>query len=520
MPLVRPHRPAPRKRNLKFLIRKVHKWVGLSVFWWLAILGITGICLDHPDWRWQHQTLIPGLSTPVNNKNGQHLRHPRDWSAHFALSRSNDELMISGGPGGLRVSSDRGTNWQVVDLNSSKDAVLVYDIVSPRLISEDRPFIATDRGIWKMREGGSPADLVAFPNQRVTSLSYDEQTRTLLAVINRSKMYEYSLDAPNRQKQLISSDRPVQGLPKKVSLNRWGFDLHLGTGFFAKPFSILTNDFAGGAMVVLAISGILYWMLPRHWARLKSKPSPALRRKLLTWLYRFHVYFAGLLIIVPTLYLSATGIFLGHKTWFQGWSETIEIDHKFIPGHYHLASFHGEIESLVRKPGAPGTLIMLTRMGLLESEDDGRTWTYDASFPFDLHTSWNKLEYYALENGELVSDVIGRNFLRPAGSNTWEPIQDIPGYTVISLSQIGENELALHTLFGLHTGSFETGFSKIERDVAPLQGLDVAFIMRIIHGVLVFNWLLVWINDAMAIASLLMIVSGFTIWITRNRKWI
>ena len=38
---------------------KIHRWIGLVAALWLFILGITGIFLDHDEWRWLRQTEVP-----------------------------------------------------------------------------------------------------------------------------------------------------------------------------------------------------------------------------------------------------------------------------------------------------------------------------------------------------------------------------------------------------------------------------------------------------------------------------
>ena len=38
---------------------KIHRWIGLVAALWLFLLGITGIFLDHDEWRWLRQTEVP-----------------------------------------------------------------------------------------------------------------------------------------------------------------------------------------------------------------------------------------------------------------------------------------------------------------------------------------------------------------------------------------------------------------------------------------------------------------------------
>lgn len=504
--------------KLKFVARKLHRWMGLFAFWWLATLGVTGIFLDHPEWRWQHQTLVAGLTTPENPKNGQHLRHPRDWTVNIAINPQMPDQILSGGPGGL-WQRNAEQDWQPVSFEGLPRAPMIYALTPSSTEHWQDIWIATDDGIWRYDTDTRIAQRLTLKGKRITSLSFDMRTDQFLAVINKSKIVQIPRASPEALSYLDLSDISVQGLPKTVSLNRWGFDLHLGTGFFAKPFSIFANDFAGIAMAILSISGFLYWFLPKHWSKRKTKLAAKAKKKWMVGLYRTHVFFFGLFIIVPLVYLSATGIFLGHKSWFQSWSENIELPHAYIPGDYDLSSLAGEIETaLPVTQGDVDGIHVLTRMGLLRSEDKGRTWTYDDSLPFNLGKSWNRLKYFRTSNSEVISDVIGRNFIRRQDTGIWTPITDTPGYVILSLNQTDERHY-IHTLFGLYEGDFDTQFAKLDADVPQMDGLDVAFIMRTVHGVLVFNKQLVWFNDAMAIIAFLMSLTGLTVWLGRNKKW-
>ena len=37
----------------------LHRWLGLIAGAWLLALGVTGIFLDHDEWRWLRQTEVP-----------------------------------------------------------------------------------------------------------------------------------------------------------------------------------------------------------------------------------------------------------------------------------------------------------------------------------------------------------------------------------------------------------------------------------------------------------------------------
>ena len=37
----------------------LHRWLGLIAGLWLLTLGVTGIFLDHDEWRWLRQVEVP-----------------------------------------------------------------------------------------------------------------------------------------------------------------------------------------------------------------------------------------------------------------------------------------------------------------------------------------------------------------------------------------------------------------------------------------------------------------------------
>ena len=44
-----------------------HRWLGLIAGTWLLALGVTGIFLDHDEWRWLRQTEVPENWLSIND---------------------------------------------------------------------------------------------------------------------------------------------------------------------------------------------------------------------------------------------------------------------------------------------------------------------------------------------------------------------------------------------------------------------------------------------------------------------
>ena len=41
------------------ILLALHRWLGLIAGLWLLTLGVTGIFLDHDEWRWLRQVEVP-----------------------------------------------------------------------------------------------------------------------------------------------------------------------------------------------------------------------------------------------------------------------------------------------------------------------------------------------------------------------------------------------------------------------------------------------------------------------------
>ena len=492
--------------------RKIHRWAGLFALGWLAILSITGIVLTHPEWRWPHRVIVPGLPAPALKA----AQHGHDRVSLIAPDPSRQGRFVVGGVAGLWQSTADNRGWTPVIFAGSNVAPQVFRLLPDP--DNTRLWIASDSGIWCLRRGDPQAVQVALRGSEVSALDLGPAF-SLMAIVNQSDLYR--VDRTTGASVLIDlSAAPIAGLPLEVSVNRWGFDLHLGTGFFAVPFSRFVNDIAGTAMIVLAISGFLYWWLPRRWKSLgKAGPTGKAKRNALIWLFRSHAVIAGVIVFVPLVYLSATGVFLDHKLWFQSWSPQLRLPLMATTGNYRLASHGREILGLATFPDKPERLVLQTRIGFLESDDYGKRFRFDHNFPLDLATGWTRLRYLHVGRVEIVGELIGRNYWREAGTTSWHALPKLPGYIPLSATALPADRIALRTYAGLAVGTPSGGFAAAPMELPASGGLDLTYLFRTIHGLLIFDRNLIWFNDAVAIASVILMFSGLFNWLSRNRWW-
>ncbi len=489
------------------------------MFVWLFIVGATGLILGNPEWRWPHQTVVPWLSVPVDELGRQHIRHPRDWVGHLAIDPANPQHVLSGGVGGLWRSSDRAATWTPVPFVGERGVPQILQIASDSAGGWSPLLLATDDGIWRYHPERGEARRFALAGERVTSLQIHAQTNLVIGVIDRTTLFRLPLDLATRVQLWRPASGAVSGVPETTTLAKYGFDLHAVAGLPSIPMSKLVNDYAGIALPVLCLSGFLFWYLPRPRVREGRRIAARVPVKVMRWLFRVHVFIAGLLVLIPLLYLSATGIAMGHKFGFNAWAKKIVLDSSWLTGNYDLRTLEGELITVFAPTADPERLTALTRLGGLVSSDGGVTWTYDPSFPLKLMNYWAQVRYRWVSGYEVVSDEGNRLFTRRAGEAEWVRHDAKAFGLVLDARRVG-SDVYLYTWYGAFRGRPESGFSPIALSPAPLNGLDLAYLARVIHGLLVYHSVLVWFNDLGAVCLFLLALTGVVIWLSRSRKWI
>ena len=506
------------RRGTRFrdLLVKTHRWVALATLVWLFFVGITGFFLGRVEWRWLHQTVISGLHTPVDPIGKQHIRHPRDWVNRFAVDPDDERRVLSGGVGGLWISADGTASWTAVDFTGQSGTPQIFEIAVDPVIGWRRVLVATDDGIWRLAPTGLVAERYALEGQRITSMQLHEPSKTIIGMIDKTKLFRISAAGPATIRLIDLSDTAVADAPKTTTLAKYGFDLHATAGLPSVPLSKLVNDFSGLALPALCLTGLMYWYLPRR----RRKPGRSgVPVKVMKWLFRVHVLITGILVCIPLLYLSSTGIAMGHKFGFNSWAKHIHLDSSSLTGNYDLRTLHDEIHTVFAPTKNPDRLLALTRLGGIESVDGGRTWTYDHSFPLKLNNYWAAAKYRFADGYEFVSDEGNRHFFRSAGSRSWTKIPTKNFGLILDACRAGDS-IYLYTWYGVYKGTPETGFAPVTLGPAPLEGLDLAFLIRVVHGLLINHDVLVWFNDASAVAVFLLALTGLVIWLTRRKKWV
>jgi hypothetical protein len=506
-------------RTVRGVLLLAHRWIGLAAFVWLFMVGLTGFFLGNPQWRWQHQTVIPGLSTPVDELGRQHIRHPRDWVNLLSVDPSDDRRVLSGGVGGLWFSADRTRTWTGVTFRGMSGAPQIHAIAVDPQRGWDRLLLATDDGIWRLDPQQMSAEREVFDGRHVTSLQIHAPSESVIGVIDRTTLFRYPVSAPQTATLRDLSHASVANPPATTTLVKYGFDLHATAGLPSRTISRLANDYVGLALPTLCLSGFLFWYLPRPRLQAGRRVASRVPVSWMKWLFRFHVFVAGLLVLVPLLYLAITGIAMDHKFGFNSWAKKISLDSTRLTGNYDLSTLDGEVITVIAPSTDPSRLTALSRLGSIVSSDGGATWSYDHGFPLQLQRYWAHATYRVAAGYEIASDEGNRLFARKVGTEQWSRFGEKSYGLVLDAVGVGES-IYLYTWYGAYRGNPASGFEPVPLRPAPLEGLDVAFLIRVIHGLLISHDVLLWFNDAGAMAAVLLTLSGFAIWLMRRRKWV
>ena len=508
-------RPGRKGVSYWVLNRTVHRWCGLTAMAWLVMVAASGVILDHPEWRWAQQWTV------TERFASDHVFQDETLGTiirKFQINEANGQELIGGGPRGLWRTADGGASWTDVAYAGSDGTPMLYDLLPSRADSWGTIWLATDDGLWEVSGADGAARPVGLRGLSVTDMDWGANAGEIVGIVDKTRIFRLSADDPDNVQWLEPGRVSIPGLPDEVSLARIMVDLHMRQGFTGGTPAVLINDFGGIAVIILALTGLLYWTFPRLWRNpdIKSKWTPEGRRKTVSWLFRFHGPVIGILAIIPIVYLSVTGIFLDHARAFLPSAVNMTTDAGLAPGPYRLRSLSGEMEALRTDPARPEHLTVLTRMGLIASEDGGVTWAFDETTPFAVNQRHNNPGFVHRGDMSFMGNHGGPVSLRSDRDGAWG---SIPSRMMVQDAAPLGDDWVLKGSGGFMLWSPDSG-DLTELDIAnpQLPGMPVKRFMTDVHSGLIFHDSFVWVNDLAALIAIFMCITGFTAW--WRKKWI
>jgi hypothetical protein len=498
------------KTSTRQTIRAVHKWIGLIGGIWIAVLGLSGLMLDHrEDWGWAWRVHIPDTVLPAATVERLKTRH-------ITLAQANPdrpEEWLAGGPNGLWYSDDGGGHWKAAGFDGRREPPMIYSILRDARQGWGKIWLASDDGLWALSPGPGPlsARRIAYPGRRITALDNGAEAGSLVLVEDRSSIHHFNVDSQREGPARPVDAVTVSGLPAQLSWSRFIFDLHLGRALFDRPLSMAINDFGALAFVLLALTGFAHWLLIKRWQGARG-PSLNTRKRTFTTLYRLHAPLLGLAALLPVLYLSLTGIVMDHRDDLIGTLARNKVDRSKLPPVYGFGSLEREISHIVAYPGEPGKLTVGTRLGALTTHDGGERWRRETGQPLSPGFVWSLKRF---GNDLFLGGLGGPSFVRPLDGEEWSMVPGLMGMP--SDATISDEVWYVISGPSVFVGDLETGVSSQPFNVPLTSHKPLMLLMFELHNGKIFHPQFKWVLDILAVLTIIMIITGPILW--WRRKW-
>jgi hypothetical protein len=248
----------------------------------------------------------------------------------------------------------------------------------------------------------------------------------MIGVIDKGRVFRFPTDHPRDISWVDLQPLAADSRPDHVSLERYFLDLHFGHGLFGPISSRLFNDVGGLGTFILCLTGVFYWALPKLWRytagrRSGNRNSSVARKATILWLFRLHSVTIGILSVVAILYLSVTGVFIGHYRELGTWMKAASVSQAWLTPSYRLSDWDGWIDSIAAYPGQPDKLTIGNRVGLFTSTDGGKSWSRERNQegdPVAYATKVRRIGNYLL----IPNGMSGPSFIRDSNQKSHEVV--------------------------------------------------------------------------------------------------
>ena len=509
----RPHTATKRRSSAFRTARTIHKVAGLMACAWLFVLGVTGVILDHEEWRWPQQMTWPAEWTSPTV-----YRLVRGTIMRFvAIDPANPEIWVGASQRGLWRTQDRGQNWLDIPFEGEAGTPQVFTVLQPPEGGLQALTLATDDGIWSLDgTADTPmAQRLGLAGLHIHSLGHGSIPGELVGAVDHSRIFRINGEQVT---WLSLDDVRVENLPDSIDLTRIAFDMHFGYGILPKPYGIWVQDYGGVAMAVLAFTGLLFWYLPRRWRGKKPKGSLKHRNLVLRWMYRGHGPVIGLLAVVPILYLSLSALPLNHVYDFLEWGEGKTVPRDRLPWAYQFQSLTGEIRDVVAYEDAPDRLSISTRMGILETQDAGKNWTRNTEVGVTGDGSdATNVQLFRNNDKLFMGFGGGRSAWQDLTTGQWYPIQG-PSLAIWSATQDVTGAWYVKTSRAIYKGSLTDGFEATDIPFPPLNDTTMYLAIADLHtGHMISDKHFKWVNDLACLLAISLVITGPIAW--WRRRW-
>ncbi|MCP3895241.1 MAG: PepSY domain-containing protein [Bacteroides sp.] len=276
--------------------KKQHKWFGLLFGGFLLIFCLSGIILNH-------RTAVSGID--VSRKWLPSSYRFTNWNLGLVRGTLKAQIgektvVLLYGDAGIWLTDSLASSFTAFNDGLPQGAAFksIRNIVQTK---KGSLFCAGTFGLYQydFAKQQWEATELKMKEERLADLTIRNDT---LIVVGRS--YLYISSAPYHQFELVQLQAP-QGYDGKVSLFRTVWLLHSGELFGA--FGKLIMDGIALLLIILWLTGLLYWFLPKQLRRAKRRGQKSLiSRRLFKSSFSWHDK-SGRWTIVLTLLVATTG---------------------------------------------------------------------------------------------------------------------------------------------------------------------------------------------------------------------
>lgn len=276
--------------------KKYHKWVGIIISFFLIMSAISGVIMNH-------RKMVSGIGVSRSLLPEQYQYD--NWnnaSVRGSIKLSPDSILLYGGAG-IWLTDTLHSSFSDYNkgLKSGADNQTISRIVRA---ADHTLYAASTFDLYRLEANDSWINLShkIDTKERIVDLAVNEDT---LVVVSRSHLYVSVF--PFQEFEKIELSKPLD-YTGKATLFRTLWLLHSGELFGLA--GQLFVDGLGLLMLVLCVTGIIYFFCPGIIKRKKRKEKPAKkvvkRMKLsLNWHYK-----AGNIFFIFLLILIVSGMFL------------------------------------------------------------------------------------------------------------------------------------------------------------------------------------------------------------------
>ena len=439
--------------------RKIHKISGLIAGVVILILSITGLFLNHDNWKFLHNITIDTVPNELYKMNNGTFNS-------YWINPNDNTHIITGGMRGVFESFDGGKTFDKT-LNE-----ITYSIKH----DDNFLYVATSIGIYKRAFKESSWHKYLLDGKFISSLNIYKDR--LIAVEDRRNVVLVDL---NTNSILNSSEINISEelLKRDITLARFVRDLHYGRGIFDGDISLLINDYAAIILIILGFSGFILW-----WFIKNIKNNSKYKNSIKT-IVKLHSNIFSIIAIIPIIILIITGIFLDHGKDLNKFMRESIIPNSFLPPVYRT------LKSDIWGADFDGTnFYIANRYGVFKSSD--------------------------LKNFELVSEGFAYKMIRE-DENLYISGMGSPNRILTNDNfNILENSPHMFKDVFLENGNIKYLGHKNELKLPIFENVTLyTFLFSLHDGSFFASWW-IWINDIASVLLLILLVTGLIRWYLRS----